>query len=104
MNLMQRAIVGTATVLVFSGCAQTPAAISEVSADRVKVVQRLTTPDVAVAAEAERACSLYERISVGPISYRMLSDGYSKEVLFICKPMPAGCQNIGGNVICPSSN
>ena len=103
MNTTQRIIVGTAAALVFSGCAQIPAAISDVSADRVKVVQRLSTSDAAVASEAERACSLYERMSVGPISFRVLPDGYSKEVLFICKPMPTGCQNIGGNVICPSS-
>ena len=103
MNSAQRAIVGTAAALFLSGCVQIPAAISEVSADRVKVVKSLTTSDAAVASEAERACSLYERMSVGPISYRILSDGYSKEVLFICKPMPAGCQNIGGNAICPSS-
>jgi hypothetical protein len=99
---MNGTMIAAAATITLSACAPMPAAISEVSSDRVKVVQKLTTPVASVAAEAERACAMYDRISVGPISYRILADGYSKEVLFICKPIPVGCQNIAGNVICPS--
>ena len=101
MRSLEKALLAMSAFASIAGCAPMPAAISDVSADRVKIVQRITTSDAAVAAEAQRACGMFDRTAIGPMSFRSSSDGYTREVLFICKPRGPGCQEIGGNIVCP---
>lgn len=100
---MKVTYLALAATITLAACVPMPPAVSDISADRVKIVKRLGTSDAAAQEEARRACAMFNRIATDPLSFRRLPDGYSQEVLFVCRPVSPSCQNIAGNIICPDN-
>ena len=77
-------LCGLAAVLV--ACQPTPAVVVDISADKVVVQQRMTTPPRDVHEKARHACAMHGRVPV-PMSKQCL-DEYclSSNHLFACAP------------------
>ena len=68
--------------VALTGC-ETPAVITDIDSDSVKVYQDMFTPIEAVYDEARRGCALYNREPVA-LSVREAAD-YTRSHLFACR-------------------
>ena len=82
---MKKLVVTLALGLFVTGCAATPAVISQINDSSLEVQAGLGTTDDMIMAEARRGCGIYNKTPVA-ISRRYL-DEYCirKAVLFACK-------------------